>query len=259
MCSLSSKIFFVAVFLLALVTLTSAFLRPRNCVNRWKCKTILKLDNVRECLEFLNDRRIVVVSGGVMSGIGKGITASSIGVITKVLGFNPSAVKIDPYLNIDAGTMSPAEHGEVFVLDDGSETDLDLGNYERFLDICLNGECNLTTGKAYEAVIAKERKGVYLGKTVQIIPHITDEIIRRIATSAYNAQEATGTAPDLILVELGGTIGDIESMPFVESIRQLQAFMKSENFCLVHVCTVPEVGVQKEQKTKPIQHSVKGR
>lgn len=163
--------------------------------------------NLRDCVEVLNRKKVIVVSGGVMSGIGKGVTASSVGVLAKHLGLTTTAVKIDPYLNIDAGTMSPIEHGEVFVLDDGSETDLDLGNYERFLDICLKGDSNLTTGKVYEAVISKERRGEYLGKTVQIIPHITDEIIDRIAKVSKYCVDNNSLEPEIVLIELGGTIG----------------------------------------------------
>eukprot|EP01039_Chlorochromonas_danica_P008431 gene8431-9294_t len=169
----------------------------------------------------------------------------------------PTAIKIDPYLNVDAGTMSPFEHGEVFVLDDGGETDLDLGNYERFLDVSLTSDSNLTTGKVYQAVISKERKGDYLGKTVQIIPHITNEIIDRIFHVAREPVDGSGEEPDVVVIELGGTIGDIESMPFVEALRQLQLQVGIENMCFLHVSMVPTVGEDKEQKTKPTQHSVK--
>ena len=161
-------------------------------------------------------------------------------------------------LSLILGTMSPFEHGEVFVLDDGGETDLDLGNYERFLDVKLTNDSNLTTGKVYQSVIARERKGDYLGKTVQIIPHITNEIIDKILTVASKPVDNTETEPDIVVCELGGTIGDIESMPFVEALRQLQLRVKPENFCLVHVSMVPIVGEGLEQKTKPTQHSVKG-
>jgi hypothetical protein len=151
--------------------------------------------------------KYIVVTGGVISGIGKGVTASSIGVILKMIGVRPTAIKIDPYLNVDAGTMSPSEHGEVFVLDDGSETDLDLGNYERFLDVRLTNDSNLTTGKVYASVIARERRGDYLGKTVQIIPHITNEIIDRIASVSTQSVDDTKLRPDVCIIELGGTIG----------------------------------------------------
>lgn len=201
--------------------------------------------------------KFIVVTGGVISGIGKGVTASSIGILMKMLRIRPTAIKIDPYLNVDAGTMSPFEHGEVFVLDDGAETDLDLGNYERFLDIILTSDSNLTTGKIYQSVVAKERRGDYLGKTVQIIPHITNEIIERILDVSRKPVDGTTFEPDVCVIELGGTIGDIESMPFVEALRQLQLRLPPENFCLVHVSMVPAVGESGEQKTKPTQHSVK--
>lgn len=201
-------------------------------------------------------KKFIVVTGGVISGIGKGITASSIGVLTKILNLRPTAIKIDPYLNVDAGTMSPFEHGETFVLDDGTETDLDLGNYERFLDVKLTNDSNLTTGKVYQAVIARERKGEYLGKTVQIIPHITNEIMNRILDVSTKSVDNSNTEPDVCVIELGGTIGDIESMPFVEALRQLQLKVGPDNFCLVHVSMIPIVG-DGEQKTKPTQHSVK--
>jgi CTP synthase len=205
------------------------------------------------------EKKYIVVTGGVISGIGKGVTASSIGVILKMLNLRPTAIKIDPYLNVDAGTMSPGEHGEVFVLDDGSETDLDLGNYERFLDVKLTNDSNLTTGKIYQDIMRRERAGEYLGKTVQIIPHVTDEIIRRIrqlsTTSVSN--DDSSEEPDVCVIELGGTIGDLESGHFVEALRQLQLLVKKENFCLIHVSMVPIMGESQEQKTKPTQHSVK--
>jgi len=202
--------------------------------------------------------KFIVVTGGVISGIGKGVTASSIGVCMKMLGARVTAVKIDPYLNVDAGTMSPLEHGECFVLDDGGETDLDLGNYERFLDVILGSDSNLTTGKIYKRVIERERAGEYLGKTVQIIPHITNEIMDRIHSVSRSPIDESDQAPDICMIELGGTIGDIESMPFVEALRQLQLSVGRQNFCLVHVSMVPTVGPSPgEQKTKPTQHSVK--
>ena len=201
--------------------------------------------------------RFIVVSGGVLSGLGKGVTASSIGVLMKSLGYRVSAIKIDPYLNIDAGTMSPFEHGEVFVLDDGGEVDLDLGNYERFLDIRLTRDNNLTTGKVYSAVIEAERRGDYLGKTVQVVPHITDEIQDWMERVAAVPVDGNGAEPDICIVELGGTVGDIESAPFVEALRQFQFRVGKENFVLVHVSLVPVIGVVGEQKTKPTQHTVK--
>lgn len=156
-------------------------------------------------------KKFIVVTGGVISGIGKGVTASSIGVILKMLELRPTAVKIDPYLNVDAGTMSPFEHGEVYVLDDGSETDLDLGNYERFLDVRLSNDSNLTTGKVYQEVIAKERRGDYLGKTVQIIPHVTNEIMVRILSVSTKSVDPSGIEPDVCVIELGGTIGELRA------------------------------------------------
>ena len=201
--------------------------------------------------------RFIVVSGGVLSGLGKGVTASSIGVLMKSIGYRVSAIKIDPYLNIDAGTMSPFEHGEVFVLDDGGEVDLDLGNYERFLDVTLTRDNNLTTGKVYSAVIEAERRGDYLGKTVQVVPHITNEIQNWMERVAAIPVDGNGAEPDICIVELGGTVGDIESAPFVEALRQFQFRVGKENFVLVHVSLVPVIGVVGEQKTKPTQHTVK--
>ncbi|MCE5296468.1 MAG: CTP synthase (glutamine hydrolyzing) [Euryarchaeota archaeon] len=196
--------------------------------------------------------KYIFVTGGVISGLGKGITSSSIGRLLKSRGIKVTAIKIDPYLNIDAGTMNPIEHGEVFVLDDGGEADLDLGNYERFLDISLTSNHNITTGKVYRSVIEKERLGEYLGKTVQIIPHITNEI----KTHIMNVAEATGA--EVCIVELGGTVGDIESMPFLEAVRQMNSEMGKGQDCLfVHTTLVPIMGTVGEQKTKPTQHSVK--
>lgn len=194
--------------------------------------------------------KYIVVTGGVMSGLGKGITAASIGRILKNKGFKVTAIKIDPYINIDAGTMSPYQHGEVFVLKDGAEVDLDLGNYERFLDIELTGEHNITTGQVYKTVIEKERRGDYLGKTVQIIPHITNEIKERIR----NVAKRSGS--DVCIIEVGGTVGDIESMPFLEAVRQMHSEENEEDLAFVHVTLVP-IDTQGEQKTKPTQHSVK--
>ncbi|WGI17568.1 CTP synthase (glutamine hydrolyzing) [Methanonatronarchaeum sp. AMET-Sl] len=193
----------------------------------------------------------IIVTGGVMSGIGKGITAASIGRILKERGFDVTAIKIDPYLNVDAGTMSPFQHGEVFVLKDGGEVDLDLGNYERFLNTELTSEHNITTGKVYRSVINKERNGNYLGRTVQIIPHITNEIKERIRNVSDNSYA------DICLIELGGTVGDIEGMPFLEATRQLINEEGPNNVMLVHVTLVPVLEVVGEQKTKPTQHSVK--
>lgn len=195
--------------------------------------------------------KFIFVSGGVISGLGKGITASSIGRLLMSRGLNVSAIKIDPYLNIDAGTMNPFEHGEVYVLEDGGEVDLDLGNYERFMGLKLTREHNITTGKVYRSVIEKERHGDYLGKTVQIVPHITDEIKNRIMETSRH------TGADVVIVELGGTVGDIESMPFLEAVRQLGADMGHENALYVHTTLVPVMGTVGEMKTKPTQHSVK--
>ncbi|HIA40384.1 MAG TPA: CTP synthase (glutamine hydrolyzing) [Candidatus Poseidoniales archaeon] len=201
--------------------------------------------------------RYVVVSGGVLSGLGKGVTASSIGVLLKSAGLRVTAIKIDPYLNSDAGTMSPFEHGEVFVLDDGGEVDLDLGNYERFLDVCLTRENNITTGKVYAKVIEAERRGDYLGKTVQVVPHITDTVQDWIEEVSHYPSDGLDGAPDVCVIELGGTVGDIESAPFVEALRQFQFRVGVENICFVHVSLIPVIGVVGEQKTKPTQHTVK--
>jgi CTP synthase len=193
--------------------------------------------------------RYIVITGGVMSGLGKGITAASIGRLLMNRGYRVTAIKIDPYINIDAGLMSPFQHGEVFVLKDGGEVDLDLGNYERFLDVELTQDHNITTGKVYSTVIDKERRGEYLGKTVQIIPHITDEIKKRIR------QVSRDGGCEICLIEVGGTVGDIESMPFLEAMRQLK-YEESGNIFFVHVTLAPST-TDGEQKTKPTQHSVK--
>jgi CTP synthase len=196
--------------------------------------------------------KLIFVSGGVISGLGKGITASSIGLLLKSRGISVTSIKIDPYLNIDAGTMNPFEHGEVYVLDDGGEVDLDLGNYERFMDLHLGRDNNITTGKVYRTVIDNERRGEYLGKTVQIIPHITDEIKRRITAVARSS------GADVAIVELGGTVGDIESMPFLEAARQLGRDLgREENVLFVHTTLIPIMGAVGEEKSKPTQHSVR--
>lgn len=200
--------------------------------------------------------KYVVVSGGVISGIGKGVLASSTGMLMKTLGLKVTSIKIDPYMNIDAGTMSPLEHGECFVLDDGGETDLDLGNYERYLGVTLTKDHNITTGKIYSHVIAKERKGDYLGKTVQIVPHLTNAIQDWIERVAKIPVDDTGMEPDVCIIELGGTVGDIESAPFVEALRQFQFKVGKENFALIHVSLVPVI--HGEQKTKPTQAAIKG-
>ncbi|KAJ9168435.1 hypothetical protein P3X46_019960 [Hevea brasiliensis] len=202
--------------------------------------------------------KYVLVTGGVVSGLGKGVTASSIGVVLKACGLRVTCIKIDPYINSDAGTMSPFEHGEVFVLDDGGEVDLDLGNYERFLDIKLTRDNNITTGKIYQAVIDKERRGDYLGKTVQIVPHVTDAIQEWIERVAMIPVDGLPGPADVCVIELGGTIGDIESMPFIEALGQFSYRVGVGNFCLIHVSLVPVLNVVGEQKTKPTQHSVRG-
>ncbi|WP_421077937.1 CTP synthase (glutamine hydrolyzing) [Methanothermococcus sp. Ax23] len=193
--------------------------------------------------------KYIFITGGVVSSLGKGITASSIGRLLKARGFKINMIKIDPYLQIDAGTMSPYEHGEVFVTDDGGETDLDLGNYERFVDICLKADNNITTGKVYWSVLSKERRGDYLGKTVQVIPHITNEIKDRIKT--------LGKESDITIVEIGGTVGDIESLPFLEAIRQFKKDVGRDNVLYIHVSLLPFIRTAGEVKTKPTQHSVK--
>ncbi|MFC4987252.1 glutamine hydrolyzing CTP synthase, partial [Saliphagus infecundisoli] len=192
--------------------------------------------------------KFIFVTGGVMSGLGKGITAASTGRLLKNAGFDVTAVKIDPYLNVDAGTMNPYQHGEVYVLKDGGEVDLDLGNYERFLDVDMTSDHNVTTGKTYQHVIERERSGDYLGKTVQIIPHITDDIKRRIREAAEGS--------DVCLVEVGGTVGDIEGMPYLEALRQFAHEEDDEDILFTHVTLVP-YSKNGEQKTKPTQHSVK--
>ncbi|KAJ6572171.1 CTP synthase N-terminus-domain-containing protein [Mycena capillaripes] len=203
--------------------------------------------------------KYILVSGGVISGIGKGVIASSTGLLLKTTGLKVTAIKIDPYMNIDAGTMRPTEHGEVYVLNDGGEVDLDLGNYERYLNVTLSRDNNITTGKIYKEVIEKERKGEYLGKTVQIVPHVTNAIQDWIERVAQIPVDDTGDEPDLCIVELGGTVGDIESAPFVEAMRQFQFRVGHDNFALIHVSLVPDM--HGEQKTKPTQttiHSLRG-
>lgn len=194
--------------------------------------------------------KYVFITGGVVSGIGKGITAASLGRLLKSRGLRVTAQKLDPYLNIDPGTMNPVQHGEVFVTDDGAETDLDLGHYERFIDESLTQNSNLTSGKVYWKVINDERKGVYSGQTIQIIPHVTNEIKNYIKSN-----EQTGA--DVCLVEIGGTIGDIESQPFLEAIRQFALDVGRENCVFIHVTLVPYLSASKELKSKPTQHSVK--
>ena len=194
--------------------------------------------------------KYVFVTGGVVSGLGKGISAASLGTLLKARGVRVSLQKCDPYLNVDPGTMSPFQHGEVFVTEDGAETDLDLGHYERFTDESLTRISNVTTGAVYDAVIKKERRGDFLGATVQVIPHVTDEIKARIR------QAAASSNADVVIVEIGGTVGDIESLPFLEAIRQLRNDVGREHVCFVHVTLVPFLDASGELKTKTTQHSV---
>ena len=198
--------------------------------------------------------RQIFVTGGVVSSLGKGLTASSLGHLLRARGLSVVMQKLDPYLNVDPGTMNPFQHGEVFVTEDGAETDLDIGHYERFLDENLDGLNNVTTGQIYSTVIEKERRGDYLGDTVQVIPHITDEIKRRMRLPADEAEE--GKAPDIIITEIGGTVGDIESQPFLEAARQVRQDIGRENVFFLHVSLVPFIGPSQELKTKPTQHSV---
>jgi CTP synthase len=195
--------------------------------------------------------KYIFFTGGVVSSVGKGVTAAAVGRLLKERGFSVAVQKLDPYINVDPGTMSPYQHGEVFVLDDGAETDLDLGHYERFIDTSLNRVCNVTTGQVYAEVIQKERRGDYLGGTIQVIPHITNEIKRRIGLVAKTM------GAEIVLVEIGGTVGDIESLPFLEAIRQMRTDVGRENSLYVHVTWLPLIGATNELKTKPTQHSVR--
>ena len=197
------------------------------------------------------ETKYVFVTGGVLSSVGKGVTAAALGRLLIERGYKVSVQKLDPYINVDPGTMSPYQHGEVFVLDDGSETDLDLGHYERFLDINLTKVCNVTTGQVYADVIAKERRGDYLGGTIQVIPHITNEIKKRIGMVAKT------TGAEIVFVEVGGTIGDIESLPFLEALRQMRKDAGPENSAYIHLTWLPYIGATGELKTKPTQHSVR--
>lgn len=194
--------------------------------------------------------KYIFVTGGVLSSVGKGVVTASMGLLIKSMGYNVTAMKIDPYINVDAGTMNPYAHGEVFVTEDGGETDLDLGHYERFLNVNLSKKNNITTGQVFYSVILKERKGEYLGATVQIIPHVTDEIKNRIR------EVAKETGADVVLVEIGGTVGDIEGLPFLEAARQMRLEEGYSNTLFVHVALVPTLKTTGEQKTKPVQHSV---
>jgi len=195
--------------------------------------------------------KYIFVTGGVTSSLGKGITAASLGRLLKSRGLSVTIQKLDPYLNVDPGTMSPFQHGEVFVTDDGGETDLDLGHYERFIDEALSRESNVTAGSVYQTLIAKERRGDFLGGTVQVIPHVTNELKERILRLAEKLH------PDVLITEIGGTVGDIESLPFLEAIRQLKKDVGRDNVCYVHVTLVPYIAAASELKTKPTQHSVK--
>lgn len=195
--------------------------------------------------------KYIFFTGGVVSSVGKGVTAAAVGRLLKDRGYAVAVQKLDPYINVDPGTMSPYQHGEVYVLDDGAETDLDLGHYERFIDIRLNRVCNITTGQVYAEVIGKERHGDYLGGTIQVIPHITNEIKRRIAMVTKT------TGAEIVLIEVGGTVGDIESLPFLEAIRQLRSDLGRENTFYAHVTWLPYIGATGELKTKPTQHSVR--
>jgi CTP synthase len=195
--------------------------------------------------------KYIFFTGGVLSSVGKGVTAAATGRLLRERGFKVAVQKLDPYINVDPGTMSPYQHGEVFVLDDGAETDLDLGHYERFIDIRLNKVCNVTTGQVYAEVISRERRGDYLGGTIQVIPHITNEIKRRVRLVGKT------TGADIVLVEVGGTVGDIEGLPFLEAIRQMRFDLGRENTTYVHLTWLPHIGATGELKTKPTQHSVR--
>ncbi|RPJ10629.1 MAG: CTP synthase, partial [Desulfobacteraceae bacterium] len=197
----------------------------------------------------VNDTKYIFVTGGVLSSLGKGLASASIGALLESRGLSVTIQKLDPYINVDPGTMNPFQHGEVFVTDDGAETDLDLGHYERFTSVKMGMDNNFTTGKIYYSVISKERRGDYLGGTVQVIPHITDEIKRSIKLVADSV--------DVVIVEIGGTIGDIESLPFLEAIRQFKTDVGKENVIYIHLTLVPYIATAGEVKTKPTQHSVK--
>jgi CTP synthase len=194
--------------------------------------------------------KYIFVTGGVVSSVGKGITVASIGTILKSRKINVSVQKLDPYLNVDPGTMSPYQHGEVFVTKDGAETDLDLGNYERFIDIELTADSNVTSGQIYSAVIAKERRGDFLGGTIQVVPHVTTEIKKRFKRLAEKSEA------DVVIIEVGGTVGDIEGQPFLEAIRQMRNDVGRDNVLFIHVTLLPYINTTKELKTKPTQHSV---
>ncbi|MBI5574705.1 MAG: CTP synthase, partial [Elusimicrobia bacterium] len=193
-------------------------------------------------------KKFIFVTGGVVSSLGKGITTASIGLLLKSKGIKVNVLKMDPYLNVDPGTMSPYQHGEVFVTEDGAEADLDLGYYERFLDVNMSRINNVTTGQIYETILKKERNGDYLGKTIQVIPHVTNEIKLRISRVSENS--------DVTIVELGGTVGDIEGLPFLEAIRQFKIDKGRENVLYIHLTLIPYIQAAEELKTKPTQQSV---
>jgi CTP synthase len=199
----------------------------------------------------VDSTKYIFLTGGVVSSVGKGVTAAALGRLLRERGFRVSIQKLDPYINVDPGTMSPYQHGEVYVLDDGAETDLDLGHYERFIDISLSRVCNVTTGQIYSEVITQERRGDFLGGTIQVIPHITNEIKQRIGLVPRETQA------EIVLVEVGGTVGDIESLPFLEALRQMRADLGRENTLYIHVTWLPHIGATGELKTKPTQHSVR--
>ncbi|MBU0596260.1 CTP synthase, partial [Candidatus Bipolaricaulota bacterium] len=227
-------------------------------LNRPRCRPCAGLELSVCCFEHVQEgagvsapvRKYVVVTGGVLSGLGKGVISASIGLLLKAQGYRVSLQKIDPYVNVDAGTMNPYEHGEVFVTHDGKETDLDIGRYERFLDERLSAANYLTTGQVYWNVIRKERAGQYLGQTVQVIPHVTDEIKRLIRLPLEQGDAEIG------VIEVGGTVGDIESLPFLEALRQLKDELPREDTVFVHVTLLPRLSTSDEVKTKPTQHSV---
>jgi CTP synthase len=193
--------------------------------------------------------KFIFVTGGVLSSLGKGLSSASLGALLEARGLKITFLKLDPYLNVDPGTMNPFQHGEVYVTDDGAETDLDLGHYERFSHARMSKRNNMTAGRIYDAVLAKERRGDYLGGTVQVIPHVTDEIKAAI--------QAASEGVDVLIVEVGGTVGDIESLPFLEAIRQMRSDVGRDNTCYIHTALVPYIGTAGELKTKPVQHSVK--
>ena len=196
--------------------------------------------------------KFIFVTGGVLSSLGKGLAAASLGALLQTRGLSVTIQKLDPYINVDPGTMNPFQHGEVFVTDDGAETDLDLGHYERYLNVPMSRKNNTTSGAIYNHVIAKERRGDYLGGTVQVIPHITDEIKRTVLSLAEG-----DNAPDVAIIEIGGTVGDIEGLPFLEAIRQLKSELGRDNCLNIHLTLVPYLKAAGEHKTKPTQHSVK--